>query len=381
METTSFSLYQTGMQALQQGQLVLAIQHFELAVGDNQQDLNSWLGLALAQDLNGAAKEAYRALDRALTIAPHNMSVLILKGDWLDRDGDERNAAQCYAQVMSIAEQQTDLPGDMQQAVDRIVRRHQQISQGITQHYQNSLRAAGYHPGVSSHRFSQSLALMQGEKTIYFQQPRAYYFPELPQIQFYPPDLLNWAAVFQTKTADIASELEALLRSPQTFEPYLQSDEQGQTGKSNPMLDNPDWSALYFIKQGTVNDELMRTCPSLQAAISQLPQPEIPGRSPMLLLSKLKPGAHIAPHHGFFNTRLVCHLPILVPENCAIRVGNETRQHRKGEILVFDDSIEHEAWNNSAEDRVVLIFDVWRPELSAEERHLVTTLLSAVDQF
>jgi aspartyl/asparaginyl beta-hydroxylase (cupin superfamily) len=92
-------------------------------------------------------------------------------------------------------------------------------------------------------------------------------------------------------------------------------------------------------------------------------------------------GARIPPHHGFVNTRLICHLPLVVPEGCELRVGGEMRAWREGEALIFDDTIEHEAWNRSAETRVVLLFDIWRPELSEEERGLVTAMFNAVDSY
>jgi len=101
-----------------------------------------------------------------------------------------------------------------------------------------------------------------------------------------------------------------------------------------------------------------------------------------VLFSLLRPGAHIAPHHGFMNGRYICHLPLIVPDDCAMRVGSETRPWAEGKACVFDDSIEHEAWNRHADRlRVVLIFDVWRPELSGEERELIGAILNAVDDY
>jgi aspartyl/asparaginyl beta-hydroxylase (cupin superfamily) len=92
------------------------------------------------------------------------------------------------------------------------------------------------------------------------------------------------------------------------------------------------------------------------------------------MFSLLRPGARIAPHTGMFNTRLVCHLPLIVPPGCRFRVGNEVREWEEGKLLIFDDTIEHEAWNDGGEDRVVLIFDIWRPELSERERKEVAAL-------
>jgi len=95
------------------------------------------------------------------------------------------------------------------------------------------------------------------------------------------------------------------------------------------------------------------------------------------MFSLLKPGTRIPAHNGTHNTRLICHLPLIVPPGCFFRVGNETRQWEVGKLIIFDDTIEHEAWNDSAEERVVLIFEVWRPELSAQEQSEVTALFAA----
>jgi len=78
---------------------------------------------------------------------------------------------------------------------------------------------------------------------------------------------------------------------------------------------------------------------------------------------------------------LICHLPLSVPPDCALRVGNETREWREGELVVFDDTIEHEAWNDSDVPRAVLIFDVWNPELTALEIDLVRETMTALTEY
>jgi aspartyl/asparaginyl beta-hydroxylase (cupin superfamily) len=85
-------------------------------------------------------------------------------------------------------------------------------------------------------------------------------------------------------------------------------------------------------------------------------------------VSKMAPGTHVAAHCGPTNLRLRCHLGIQVPEgDCAIRVGDELRGWREGKCVVFDDSLEHESWNHTAETRIVLIIDLWHPDLAPEE--------------
>ena len=117
-------------------------------------------------------------------------------------------------------------------------------------------------------------------------------------------------------------------------------------------------------------------CPQTLAALSRVPLTGASGAMPSVLFSVLEPGAHIPPHHGMTNTRLIGHLPIVAPPGCSLRVGSETREWRYGKTLIFDDSIEHEAWNRGTETRVVLLFDVWRPELDAAERRAVSEYLA-----
>src|SRR3546814_10408720 len=83
------------------------------------------------------------------------------------------------------------------------------------------------------------------------------------------------------------------------------------------------------------------------AAIAAIPQPRISERTPNAMFSLLAPGKHIPPHTGVANTRLVCHLPLIVPDGCWFRVGAETREWKRGAAWVFDDKIEHEAANDS----------------------------------
>jgi aspartyl/asparaginyl beta-hydroxylase (cupin superfamily) len=116
-------------------------------------------------------------------------------------------------------------------------------------------------------------------------------------------------------------------------------------------------------------------------ALHHAPMPLIDQRSPIALWSLLKPGTHIQPHHGLLNTRLICHIPLIVPQGCAIRVGNETRSWREGEALIFDDSFEHEAWNKSNDTRVILLFEIWRPEISLEERAALTTIFGTINDY
>jgi aspartate beta-hydroxylase len=99
------------------------------------------------------------------------------------------------------------------------------------------------------------------------------------------------------------------------------------------------------------------------------------------MFSVLDARTSIPAHTGSTNTRLVLHLPLLLPGPARFRVGNVTRSWRMGEAWVFDDTIEHEAWNDADEPRAILIFDVWNPFLSEAERSLVSAMMTARKAF
>jgi aspartyl/asparaginyl beta-hydroxylase (cupin superfamily) len=107
----------------------------------------------------------------------------------------------------------------------------------------------------------------------------------------------------------------------------------------------------------------------------------LPNFSPTAMFSCLEARTTIPPHCGETNTRLIVHLPLIVPAGCWFRVGNEVREWQYGRAFAFDDTIEHEARNDSDELRVVLIFDVWNPALSAAERDLVGGLVNAIRDY
>jgi aspartyl/asparaginyl beta-hydroxylase (cupin superfamily) len=217
-------------------------------------------------------------------------------------------------------------------------------------------------------RMRRSLDLLLGKSEIYLQQPRHFYFPELPNIEYADRETFPWLDRVEAATGDIRAELLRVLEEDGAFSPYVEAE--------------PDWSAFYLWKAGAPVAENVARCPATMAALAEAPLCRIPGRTPSILFSLLRPGMHIAPHHGFMNARYICHLPLIVPEGCAMRVGSQTRAWTEGHACVFDDSIEHEAWNRNPDRlRVVMIFDVWRPELSAAECDFVSSVLQAVDAY
>ncbi len=337
----------------------------------------------LAQALlrTGDVGAAEQAADRAVSLAVREARALCVKGDILSGRGELRDANAYYGGLMRILEGAASPDPDLAEGLGRARALRQKLTGDMLQTLQGELQGAGFSEERSHPRFRHALDLALGRKALYMPQPKAFYYPELPASQFYPRTEFPWLDGVEAATDQMLAELNGVLgQESESFAPYVQTMPNMPKRPGDLLIDSMDWSACFLWRDGQETAYAGR-CPQTMAALADAPLCRIQGRSPQVMFSQLKAGARIPPHHGYVNTRLVCHVPLIVPEGCWFRVGNETRSWKRGEAWVFDDTIEHEAANDSASDRVILIFDIWHPALSEEERHLVATLLEAMDAY
>lgn len=350
----------------------------EPAAAAGRTDAASTALLAWACHRLNDADAAERFSLQALDLDGADLRALLVRADLLTARGALREANLYFRAV--VGHDSAGLPPDLAEGVARARALQARLAADRGDHLRAELAQAGYVEGRSSSRFTHALDLMTGRRQAYFQQPQAFFFPELPHIQFYPREMFPWMDPIEAATDDIAGELEAVLRNDAGFTPYLKTQANLQSRTDYPLMDSMDWSACHLWKTGELTEDAAR-CPKTMEALSFAPLCKVAGRSPAVMFSQLKAGAHILPHTGFVNTRLTCHLPLIVPEGCKFRVGNEVREWERGKCWAFDDTIDHEAINTSAHNRVVVIFDIWRPELTEEERVLVATTLEALDAY
>ena len=374
------SLTSAGFDALRRGDANAAQDLFRRATSATGAGADSWFGLSLVHRGLGASEPERVALDRTLELDPRHIPALIRKGDIHTARNDAKGATSFYRAAVKLAGQARGLPPEWRAEIERVRALVDQNARLFEQHLLDDLTRAGFKEGDAP-RFAHALDLLSGRRQIYQQQPQYFYFPELPQIQFYERAAFPWVRELEQQTAAIRAELLALVKSGDGFVPYMQSESDRPNFNNRGLLDDPAWSAFHLIQNGVEVERSAQLCPVTLQALQKLPLCRIKGRTPTALFSLLRPGAHIPPHHGFMNARLICHLPLIVPPNCAMRVGNETRPWREGELVIFDDTMEHEAWNRSQELRVVLLFDIWRPEITEAERALVAATLESIDRF
>lgn len=185
-----------------------------------------------------------------------------------------------------------------------------------------------------------------------WQRPSRLY-PGLTSKPWYDPGDFEWTEVLRSAFPEIRSEALALRRAD-TFEvDPLSAD-----------LADGSWTEIRFHTEGRPNSDNLAACPHTAAAIAQIPGAATAG---LVYFSATGPRTHVRPHCGPHNARLRCQLGLVMPEGCRLRVGAETRSWEAGSVVVFDDSFEHELWNDSDETRIVLIVDVWHPDLTPSE--------------
>ena len=320
-----------------------------------------------------------------MTESPPNFASLVAEGDARLDAGDHRAASAYYTAALKQAE--AGAPYDRPTA-QRALRRLQDIEQGYVRHLHASLERQGFPQSEWHPRVAKSIAMMTGQiqredtGEQYLRMPTTYFYPDLLYAEYYDTAGWSWVKGVEAHTEQIVSEAKALMDGGDTFAAYMKRVEDRPQGNSHGLLENDDWSTFDLIDSGKPIADRVGLCPYTYRAITDFaPQCRIPKRAPTIMFSLLKAGALIPPHTGMLNPRLICHLPLIVPGEGALRVGSSTRAWERGKLMVFDDTIEHEAWNRAQTDRLVLIFDIWHPDLEEIEQAQIAALFDAVDSY
>ena len=340
-----------------------------------------WGVLALASRDQGEMTQAVQAADRSLAHEPRNPRALVVKGDAYFKTGDRRAAAAFYREALGFIPAQAQLAPDMAADMQRARERMESLAGDFTRSLMDKVGDFIDNANGDTTRMRQAVDMLLGKRQIYYPKPKQIHFPGLPLLEFAEPADFNWVPVVEEAFEDILAEARALQREQAEFGAYLKSDDSRPAFDMHGLQDNQDWGAFYLWYNGEPVPENQARCPKTTAVMEALPLVFSGRRCPNVLFSRLKAGAKIPPHNGMINTRLICHLALIIPDDCGLRVGNEVREWKPGKVWLFDDTVEHEAWNNSKEDRIVLIFEVWKPGLSEAEKGLVTRLLEAVDSY
>jgi aspartyl/asparaginyl beta-hydroxylase (cupin superfamily) len=376
-----YALNAIGMRALESKDFTKAESYFTRAAKADGKEAALWLNVASAQRAQGNDSAERASLESALALDQRNFMALLRKAELHERLAEAGSAAQAWKGLTVLANQAGDLPPAL---AERIAHGQEYVESHLrelgSQLDVALIPARDGLSGAELRRFDACVDMMLGKRRTYRNECHGVYFPFLPADEYFDKAHFPWMAELEAQTDVIRAELRALVaQGHEGFRPYVSQESGTPENKWTPLDKSLDWSALFLWEYGVRNDEICGLCPGTAAALERLPRSDIPGRAPTAFFSLLKPRSHIPPHTGVTNLRAIIHLPLIVPEGCRFRVGGETRAWREGEAFAFDDTIDHEAWNDSDELRAVLIFDAWNPHLSETEHRLVRTLFEASD--
>lgn len=377
-----------GQICLDTGRLRDAAQWFASAAatdpGNSAHDLDHAFALLADERLSDAAGVLARAVDRHSDCHP----AWLMLGQIREACGDDRGALKAYHQAVTQAQRsgvwrdEASTPANMRSAVVHAI--------GTLRERRRELYFASYDDIRTSYG-GRAVAKVDRALSAYLkeidaappsphQRPRFFYFPDLPAGPFHDPYLHSWAPALREAFPAIrdealhklaeGTELESFIRFRDTvpIEHYLRS----QRGR-------PAWDAFFFYRHGQRYDAHHVQCPRTSAALESIDLCRIVDEAPEICFSVLTAGSEILPHHGVTNARLVMHLPLLVPTDCALNVFGGGQHHwQEGELMMFDDTYLHEAWNRSDGTRVVLLMDCWNPHLDPAEREATRRLIETI---
>jgi aspartyl/asparaginyl beta-hydroxylase (cupin superfamily) len=377
-------LNELGLRMMERKEHTKARELFERATQADPGHPQLWSNLAASLSALGQQQAEMDAIERALALDPRHLGALLQKGAAIEARGDVRNAARAYRNALATIPAGAVPPLSVSNEVDRVREVVRKDDEALAIALEERLAGIrDQHGGGSFRRVQRCLDLLTRKRSRYLPEPTFMYFPEIPALEFFDRVDFPWLDAVEEATDDIRTELTTVLVADRAgLEPYISYPEQGvPLDQWKELNKSRRWSAYFLWNQSVPQLAHLARCPRTAEVLRRVPQCDVAGRGPTAFFSILEPGTHIPPHSGVTNTRLTVHLPLIVPPGCGFRVGGETRQWIPGKAWVFDDTIEHEAWNQSDAPRAVLIFDIWNPFLSAAERDLIRAATEVVGTY
>ncbi|WP_086607574.1 aspartyl/asparaginyl beta-hydroxylase domain-containing protein [Erythrobacter donghaensis] len=336
-----------------------------------------WQRLATVRQMSGMAVKALEAIDRALALAPLDFMNLLMRARMLEQAGHPE-AGEAYGRA--LAQPRPDpLPPMLVQAIARAEACWAEHQQGLERRLAQAVEASGADLTPAERRRIARLGTNITHRTrAYHSEATHFAYPGLREAEFHDSEGFPWLGELETLAPAIRAEMDTVANAPDSaLVPYVKYNASEPLAQWRDLNHNRDWTAIHLIERGETVAANAAHCPETMAFLAHMDQPQIAGCAANAMFSLLAPHTHIPPHVGVANFRLLCHLPLIVPNRCWFRVGAETRDFAEAQAWLFDDTIEHEAKNETDKLRVILIFDLWHPDLSPAERVAIEAAVSA----
>ncbi len=378
---TPQELNREGLNAIRDGHFERAAAAFRAALALDPQASPLWNNLAHACRLNQDDAGEADALDQALALDQRDLLARLRRAQLCQRQGDEAGAFAAWTAVRQLIEAGPELaPQIAEQIAAGLAYLAGLESRVVSRIDQAIMRDDAVHDTTEQRRIGAFIDTALGRRRTYHNQCAGLFYPFLPADEFFDRRHFPWFGQIEAQAEAIREELHALIANDDAaLRPYVRMGEGAPASIWSPLDGSLDWGACFLWEYGVPNQPVLDRCPRTAAALAAIPGAALPGRSPNAFFSLLKPHTRIPSHTGVTNTRAIVHLALDIPPDCGFRVGGETREWIAGKAFAFDDTIEHEAWNNSGERRAVLIFDCWNPHLSDNEREAIARYCQVLD--
>ncbi|MDH5822827.1 aspartyl/asparaginyl beta-hydroxylase domain-containing protein [Luteimonas sp. RD2P54] len=377
------ALFSLGVHAFQRGDSQAALEFLQQARAQAPRDPMVLLTIGRVHREAGRPEQEWGAIVAALEIDPYFLPALLGKGEFFEQQRKSRMAADAFRNALKVAPAEPEWPSALRRRLAHAREAVERDTQELVEYLGGRVDGKGATANQSpAGRWDEAISILAGRTQPYHSHCNQLHVPRLPALTFYDDALFPWMAELESRTDAIKTELQEMIVSRgEEFVPYIQYAPGDPVNQWDKLNHSRNWSGFHLYAHGKPVHEHLSHCPRTAEALALVDSVDIPGLCPNAMFSALAPGAHIPPHTGETNARLVAHLPLVVPEKCSYRVGFDWRQWREGKCWVFDDTIEHEARNDSDQVRVILMFDVWNPLLSPAERDMATALAGAIREW
>ena len=350
---------------------------------------NTLCNQAMEAELAGHPEVAAGLFRRAIGVDRSNPVPYLFLGYVLNSMGQQDRAVQVWSlaadldpRVINAWRNQSVSPeiGERSQIADRRLREH------FTRLHKESVIAyAEHNPRANLERVEAAIWCQTHAGEFEYrhprQQPHLFFVPDITPIAVYTNEHMPWKASLEASIDVIKTELQNARDTGAANEtPYLEPRAAGLGDDWKPIAGSLNWGSYQLYRKGVPSDALLDLFPETLRILNELPI-KSDGRPREIVFSVLQGKQRIPPHYGVSNTDMTVHLPLVTNDNSAIRVVDHVHDWQEGKVFAFDDSFDHESWNDSPEARVNLIFEVWHPELTEHERDAISAAFAARERW
>ncbi|XP_054592143.2 aspartyl/asparaginyl beta-hydroxylase isoform X1 [Nothobranchius furzeri] len=328
------------------------------------------------QQFLGRMRGSLATLQKLVQIFPDDVSLRNDLGVAHLLLGDNKGAKKVYEEVLAVAPDN----GFAKVHYGFILKAENQIAESIP-YLREGLESG--EPGTDDGRFYFHLgdALQRvGDDSAYHWYERGHkqgHFASVWQRSLYNVDGLKaqpWWTPKETGYIDLVKMLEKNWKTIRDEALAVMDQDRGRfIPEEENLREKGDWGQYTLWQQGRKAGGACQGVPKTCSLMERFPE-AIGCKRGQIKFSVMQPGTHVWPHTGPTNCRLRMHLGLVVPPGCRIRCTNQTREWNEGKVLIFDDSFEHEVWQEADRYRLIFIVDVWHPELTQYQRQTLSPI-------